>query len=366
MSSDSPEHTTSSAFPPDAEECARIRKLLKRLPKSCLHTYDLENQFPLHLDNDAYYSLLFDLQKKRDKDWRLRAVAAWALGISSNFADAQCVLTEHLRDIVQNRLQTKPKMISERFGTAVFRTFVPCYFLLAALLTFLSPAFVYVPSRTHSFEEHLIWGCMNALPVTCILTGLLLFLILPLAITASIDNNNEARIMAVLALYRQNALEALPELLEGACDKSLGVSKQCRYALTDILPQITAENRDLMPLNSEELIGKILEDLPDLALGSAILDYLEKFGTGRNCAAVEFYLKCLLHKATAPAFSEVYAKGQRVFVVLQERRGRNREGEHLLRHSIAPNAQPDELLRPAADSQTAPSEQPLRASDARP
>ena len=369
MPLDTLQPVTPQTFPPTESELTRIRLLTKKTRKSHCLRLQLSSlhPLPLQLDNDEFYSLLFDLRKTRDKDWRIRALAAWALGLSKRSVSNRLNVIEHLCDVLGNRLTKKSKLLSERIGRTLLRTFAFCYPFITLLVCLSIASF----NKGYGFDVNWITiipnGLLSGVPVSLIPTVFLLPIILPLGVVEAVYSNNEARMMAAQALLRQNALEALPELMEYACDKSLEVSNSCQTALIHLLPLITEQNRNLMPINSEELISKILEARPYLALGSVVLDYLEKFGTGQNCTAVEFYLKRVLapkHKAEFKAeFAEVYAKAQLVLAILQERHGRNQESELLLRHSTAPNAQPVELLRPAADSQTTPAEQLLRASN---
>ncbi len=188
---------------------------------------------------------------------------------------------------------------------------------------------------------------------------------IPMVSIYSRDRNDEARAMAAKALLHQNALEALPEILEGSLYKAWSVQEECRETLHSFLPQINEANQDVMPANSETLLSRIILTTYDIKHGTVIVDYLEKFGQGSSRDAMIKHLRelCGDYGGSLTELEAYKAKVENLLAILRERQNQNNTRQELLRHSSIPTTQANQLLRPAADSQTAPVEQLLRASN---
>ena len=355
------------AFAPTEEERRRIDHFASKLKRSPFLTLDTSADLPLSLDSHSIEWLVISLNNIADRDWKARTVAAWMLGVSDLPLQKRGDVIASLRDLLQNRCKMKASLFGERLLTGYFRTF---QFALPAV-TFT----IFLLAQDWDFGE-LSAGGKFLIKILLAIVGSagLSGMVLPFAIPASLErskmDNDEARMMAMKALLRQNALEAMSETLECAFDKSEGIRIQCRAALRHFLPQITEKNRTVMPLSSEHWIAKILDDTHDLVFREVIVDYLEKFGQGSSAKAVDCCRERLTQTLPYTEGMEVrssteqlLAKCERVLAILHERQNQNDARQELLRHSAAPIVHADQLLRSAADSQTTPTEQLLRASN---
>jgi hypothetical protein len=176
---------------------------------------------------------------------------------------------------------------------------------------------------------------------------------LPVTVAADKRANQEARALAARSLLRLNALEALPDLLEFALDRSDTVRDECCNALRFLLPQVTEQNRDLLPANAEILLGKILSKTHDLTLAETILNHLELWGQGAAYDGVDNFLDRLRHfffgivSVKEEDVERLTAKAQRVHDLLEQRLAEKSARKELLRHSSSPQSAPEQLLRAA-------------------
>lgn len=349
---------------PTELERARIRELIKKLKPSIIKPPDVDAPLALNFSDNAFEIFLADLVHTKDKNWRERIVAAWAVGFSDIFDKKRERAITILRELLRNRRKPKHVLYRERAITAFKRTFSILYGL------FISSAAFYVvfrdpkPLTDWRFYTQMadIMGMMAVM--SAVVSVYFLPATVPIVVISSNSRNNEARAMAVKALLRQNALEAMPELLEGAFDKSEAVRYECRIALRHFLPQITEENCHVMSLNSEKQMGRLLNSTSEAALWEAIIDYLEKFGQGSSASAMDNCLKLLNINLPNPMqYRDLIAKCERVCAILHQRHTQNNARQELLRHSSIPTTQSYQLLRPAANTQATPAEQLLRASN---
>ncbi|GEM_PF-3591108 len=349
---------------PTEAERTRIRQLTKKLKPSIIKPPDVDVPLPLTPTNNEFAIWLLSLNSTADKNWRDRVVAAWAVGVSDIPDKKRTQAIVILRELLWNRRHLKHVLYRERAITAFKRTFS------IMLSLFIGSAIFYVVFRDPKslFDWRFYTQMVDVMGMMALMSAVVSVYFLPatipIVVIYSNSRNNESRAMAAKSLLRQNALEAMPEILEGAFDKSEAVRYECRTALRHFLPQITEENCHVMPLNSEEQIGKLLNASSEAALWEAIIDYLEKFGEGSSARAVDNCLELLNVNLPDPVkYSELIAKCERVRVILHQRRTQNNARQELLRHSSVPTTQADQLLRPAADAQATPAEQLLRASN---
>ena len=365
---DTPIESLVASDPPDPlapteAERARIRELLKKVKPSALKYLSASLPNSESAQTNFYDILAEHLDSTADKHWRERTVAAWGMGFANISGDNRKKAVSALRDLLSNRHQVRHKLYRERVTAAFMHTFKLIYGIGIAgvILALISdPRSFFAPDLLLKLGKFLgtmigiaAFGSCYFLPAT-----------IPISVISSNDHNNEARAMAAKSLLRQNALEALPELLAGAVEKSEAVQKECREALHHFLPQIVEANSDLMPMNSEALLSHIIVTTYDIEYGAVIVNYLGKFGRGSSLDAVTKHLRelCSDYSGSKTELEKYKAKVQNVLALLRERQNQENTRQELLRCSTAPVIYADQLLRPAADSQTAPAEQLLRAS----
>lgn len=348
-------HIPPEFLAPTADERRRIADLIGKKWGVFAH-FDVDAPVPLPFDTHVFHLLMGHLEDQSDGAWKQRTIAAWAVGVMEIPPGERSRVISLLRNVLKDKRGITVANSISRLGVAYARAFGVIYICIVSLILIFAafancggpiglPGLVFGSAFVSAFLS--FW----AIPIA-----------LPLSVSRDRERNQEARAMAAKSLLRLNAMEALPELLEGACAQTRKVATPCRMALRRMLPHVTEEHLVWMPLNAEELLSKLLMDFHRLEgdLGEIILNYLAAFGNGSSLRAVELYARKLAAYAPYPEEVQLQQKAEATAVLLRERLAASNARQELLRHSVHPTAQADELLRPAADTETTPAEQLLR------
>ena len=343
-------------------ESERIPELIKKLKPSALKYLSLSLPNAEDTQTNFYDILAEHFNTTNNKKWREQTVAVWGMGFAAIPEEKREETIKALRDLLAERNQPKRKTALKRTARGLSKT--ARNICITGILFLLLRWILDNVSLEDSLGNTLILLTALAFAVTVVAGMLVTLFSYPYFVAQEKDRLNETRSLAAKSLLRQKAIEALPELMNGAVDKSWVVQCACREALRCFLPQITEANLNLMPANSESLIGQIICTAYDMESGSLIMDYLEKFGQGSSADGVAAHLKEMSRDYGGDtAELEAYRiRVQRLLAILRERQNQDYARQELLRHSSLPTQQADQLLRPAADAQTTPAEQLLRAS----
>jgi hypothetical protein len=364
---------------PSVEERIRIAKLISQT-RRLFDRLDVNGSPPMSCDPKLWAFLIAQLENPQDTAWKERTVAAWAMGVIYVPESRRTRVISLLRDVLAVRRPLTGELALMRLAAAAARTFgvmFLCSLFVFGIISVFGSWGTLVFRLYIAFWGSLLTAFLSTVPLTPIA--------LPLSISHDRQNNEEARATAARSLMRLNALEAMPELLQGAGSRIPQIIKPCRAALRVLLPQITQEHLVWMPANGEQLLGDILlgsnrnlagADRFDPKLSEVILNHLEAFGQGSSLRAVTLYIQMLERHAASTGDTplcptpdaprplrrnSLVEKALHVHAVLQERQENFQFRQELLRHSTQPASPTNELLRPATDGETVPPEQLLRA-----
>ena len=138
------------------------------------------------------------------------------------------------------------------------------------------------------------------------------------------------------SLGRLRVIESIGPLAEGLFDSDPTVNEASAFALMEILPQLSEEDQGLIHHQSLHRLATALNH-PNSLLVFKVLEALRVVGTGSTLAAVERVAREGKTRGLREMAKEVMA-------VLEERRRREKESRHLVRPTIAPLQEMDELL----------------------
>lgn len=341
---------------PSGHERARLRALAGN-PPDIYRDLDFYAPVPIPLGHSLFDIYRDDLARGGDHEWKRRAIAAWAMGVCELPAGKRDDVISGLRTVLRGKRKQTSRTRFRRFGTAAAWAFGASWLVLAVAVSLWSLATL--AERGWKWDDisifPVVWA-MAAVPAALVAIPLAPFLI-PFSMAKDEYSNHEARALAARSLLRLNAIEALPDLLHHAKDKSDYVCDECRNALCFLLPQLTEANRDVMPMNAERLLGEVLLGSDDLSLCSIILDHLEQWGQGASLRLLELFSETVV-SLYLPAASEaesverhgwerIASRTKQMIPLLEQRKAQASERGQLLRHSAAPATAPELLLRAA-------------------
>jgi hypothetical protein len=337
---------------------------------------------PLPLEPDGYLmlDLLAALANTNDAAWRKRAIAAWTMGVIEIPQGERERVVSLLRSVLTDRRrQSLGERTLQRCFNAGYRTFRVMFWIIL-LSSSLQAAFLPEISILLRLMMVLLKSLTGALSTAIFITPF----VLPFSIRHDKEKNAEARALAARSLKRLNAVEAIRDILIHALDRAPSIHRESRDALRVLLPQLSEQDRALLPLNAESLLGKILHRSSEPILVEVILDQLEQWGQGAALLSVADFLKKfsrnVVSRFSVPIEGEIPVemreslrrmqdaeqriadKAHRVHTLLLERQAQASARTELLRHSTAPKADSDQLLRAAHASAETQPETLLRAA----